>query len=373
MKITVAIVTFSLTQGTRVPLSNLVRIFSRIAERVYIVTGSIPLDNLSKNVQVMTADYKASSKLFMKIINYMHTQLKILRHVVVISRKTDLFVFFLEGEFLFAPMLALKLLRKRVVLMPAGVETKVYSIKMDPLSKFLSLVISFNFSLADKLILYSRMLIREANLAKYHRKVITAHEHLVDFTKFTVKKKIDERLNVVGYIGRLSEEKRILSLIEAMPLVLKKRADTRFVICGKGSLADEVEKIVKADGLETHVKLTGWVPHEDVPRYLEEFKLLVLPSFTEGLPNVLLEAMACGTPVLATRVGAIPDVVEEGETGFFLKTINPEHIADRITQLLGRPDLLVRVSENAHKQVLKNFSYEKTLRSWRKVFRDLEV
>jgi len=98
-----------------------------------------------------------------------------------------------------------------------------------------------------------------------------------------------------------------------------------------------------------------------------------LPSFTEGLPNILLEAMACGTPVLATSVGAVPDVVNERKTGFLLKSTRPEHIAKRIVELLGNPSLLERVSEGAYRFVREKFRYEKTLEIWTNVLKELDI
>jgi glycosyltransferase involved in cell wall biosynthesis len=195
----------------------------------------------------------------------------------------------------------------------------------------------------------------------------------VDFSKFSIKKTIDERLNVVGYIGRLSEEKGILNLIDAMLLMLEKKTQIHFMICGDGSLADKVGKTIIDDGLEAITKLTKWIPHDDVPRYLNELKLLILPSFAEGLPNILLEAMACGTPVLATPVGAIPDVIKDGETGFLLRSNDPAHVANLIIELISKPELLEKVSANAYKWVRENFSREKTLEVWRRMLRELET
>jgi len=375
MKVNVGIVTFPLSQAGRIPLLNLVKLFSRLADRVYVISGGAALENLKsyRNVHVAKVTHKLSSNVFMRIINHMHTQLETLRYVIVEPRRVDLFVFFIGGEGLFIPMLILKLLRKKVVLMPGGVATKGYFVRKDPLFKFMSMLVSLNFSLADKLIVYSHRLIQEANLAKYQRKIIIAHEHFVDFARFAIKKKVDKRSNLVGYIGRLSEEKGILNLIEAVPFVLKGRVDTRFVICGEGSLFNEIENIIKAEGVEAHVRLMRWIAHEDVPQYLNELRLLVLPSFTEGLPNVILEAMACGTPVLVMPVGAVPDIIEDGETGFLLKSDDSGHIADRIVELLGKPELLEKVSVNAYNYVRENFSYEKTLEAWRKILEQLKI
>jgi glycosyltransferase involved in cell wall biosynthesis len=82
--------------------------------------------------------------------------------------------------------------------------------------------------------------------------------------------------------------------------------------------------------------------------------------------------MACGTPVLSTPVGAIPDIINDDKTGFLLKSNDPKHIAEKIIELLNKSELLEKVSTNAYKYVRKNFSYEKTLESWRRIFSELE-
>lgn len=347
---------------------------SRLADRVYVISGGAASENLRlrKNVHLTKVVHKVSSNLFMRIVNYMHTELKILCCTLAVSRRVDFFVFFIGGEGLFAPILTLKLLRKRILLMPGGVAAKGYLVRKDPFFKVISMLVSIDSYMVDRLIVYSQRLAQEANLVRHQRKIIIAHEHFVDFKKFTIEKKTDERLCVVGYIGRLSEEKGILNLIEAMPLVLKKRTGVRFVICGNGSLTDDIEKIMKTESLEKIAELRGWVPHEDVPRCLNEMQLLVLPSLTEGLPNILLEAMACGTPVLATAVGVIPEIIEDGGTGFLLKSNDPRHIADKIVEILDNPKLLEKISQKACEWVRENFSEEKTLESWRRAFQELE-
>jgi glycosyltransferase involved in cell wall biosynthesis len=377
----ICIVIYSLSQVGRAPLSNLVRLFSALANRVYVVSGvrdNSALENgtyldLNANVHLTKVIHKVDLTLLMRIINYMYVQLKILCYITIASRQVDDFVFFLAGEFLFIPILVLKLLRKKVVLMLAGVSTKEYSIGKDPFRKFVSLITGFSLSLANKLIIYSHKLASEEEFVRYQGKIITAHEHFLDFSKFTMAKKVYEKQKIVGFLGRLSEEKGILDFIRAMPLIVKRNKDAYFVVGGVGNLFGKIVRMIKDEGLEAHVKLVGWVPYEDIPLYLNRFRLLVLPSFTEGLPNILLEAMACGTAVLATAVGAIPDIIKDGETGFLLKSTNPEYIAERIIELLNKPKLLEKVSVNAYWYVRENFRYEETLEAWRKVFRELGI
>ena len=113
-----------------------------------------------------------------------------------------------------------------------------------------------------------------------------------------------------------------------------------------------------------------WIPHDELPEYLNELKLLVLPSYTEGLPNIMLEAMACGTPVLATPVGAIPDVINDGENGFILESNNPEYIAENAIRALNYPNL-DKIVKNARELVEKEITYEGAVERYRKILKEL--
>ena len=112
-------------------------------------------------------------------------------------------------------------------------------------------------------------------------------------------------------------EKGVLNLIQAIPLVLDK-LPIDLVICGDGSLRQEIADFVSSTKQPQRIHIEGWVNHEKLPKYLNEFKLLVLLSYTETMGYVVLEAMACGTPVLMTRVGAIADLATDGKEVFFL-------------------------------------------------------
>jgi len=102
-------------------------------------------------------------------------------------------------------------------------------------------------------------------------------------------------------------------------------------------------------------------------------KLLVLPSYTEGLPKAVLEAMACGTPVLATTVGAIPDIIKDGETGFLLKNNSPDHIADRIIEILGDHTNLGYVQRKARALVVEKYTYDKAVKRYNNILRSFQV
>jgi len=364
----IGMVTIPISKASVTPLLNLIEILSCFSDKIFIITGNefakIRLHDKKVSAELVYYNYDARS--ISKIVELISLQLKYLFKLLKIARKVDFFIFFI-GNILVLPIFASKVSKKKVVMLLAGSSSKAARYRESPFSKLLYIIERINFLLANRIIVYSQNLIKEWNLEKYKQKIIIAHEHFVDLQEFDTKRKFDERPNLVGFIGRVSAEKGVLNLILAVPLVLSKRRDTCFLICGNGELSNKIKETIKNEKLKPYVKVTEWIPHEEIPLRLNELKLLVLPSSTEGLPNIMLEAMACGTPVLATPVGAIPDIIKDGETGFLLKSNNPKHIADKIIELLNKPELLEKVSKNAYNYVREKFSYEKTLKSWRRI------
>lgn len=114
----------------------------------------------------------------------------------------------------------------------------------------------------------------------------------------------------------------------------------RFIFAGDGELSERLAKELADPRAAGSAELTGWVDHKNVPAMLNRFQLLVMPSQpTEGLPTVILEAFACGTPVYATPVAGVPDVVREGETGFHINELDSETVAAEIERILAEEDL----------------------------------
>jgi glycosyltransferase involved in cell wall biosynthesis len=110
----------------------------------------------------------------------------------------------------------------------------------------------------------------------------------------------------------------------------------------------------------------GWVDDSEIPKYLNEFKLIVLPSYTEGLPNTMLESIACGTPVLGNSVGAIPDILIDGETGFIMDDNDPATIKDNLVRALQYP-AIDKIVDNAYDLVKNEFNLETTVKKWENI------
>jgi L-malate glycosyltransferase len=137
---------------------------------------------------------------------------------------------------------------------------------------------------------------------------------------------------LVGSIGALVAHKGHRHLVDAAAQVVRDVPDARFVILGEGDLRVALERQIADLGLEKHVFLGGFRP--DVLSLLKGFDLFVMPSVTEGLGTSLLDAMACAKPIVASRVGGIPEVVEHGVTGLLVPPKDPDLLAEAIGRLL---------------------------------------
>lgn len=368
----VGVVTFPIAERGNVPLSNLVDILHSIFSYIYVVTGNEGTVTPKKNsdrICLFKIQHRGGANVFARIPNYIYTQLRLSYKLAELSRNVELWIF-LFGEALVLPMLSIKLLRKEAVLAFTGSAAKAAQAQRDPLAGVSALLQSIAYRLSDRIIIYSERLIEEHNLQKYRNKISIAHRHFLDFDKFGAKKKLDERDNLIGYIGALTKAKGVLNLLEAIPKVSAKEEDVKFLIGGDGQLRPKVEQYLSGQGLNNKAKFVDWIPHDELPKYLSDLKLLVLPSYTEGLPNIILEAMACGTPVLATPVGAIPDIIEDGETGFLMEDNSPGCIARNVIRALNHPNL-EEIAKNARALVEKEFTYEAVVKEYRSILDSL--
>lgn len=117
-------------------------------------------------------------------------------------------------------------------------------------------------------------------------------------------------------IGRFSEQKGQLVLIEAMAGIAASHPQAHLTLIGDGEMRAEIEAAIARHGVQGHVTLAGWLAEADVRAELANAQALVMPSFAEGLPMVIMEAMAAGRPVIATYIAGIPELVQDGRTGW---------------------------------------------------------
>ena len=161
---------------------------------------------------------------------------------------------------------------------------------------------------------------------------------------------------VVGTVARLAPQKGLDVLIDAVPLVLARRADARFVIVGDGEERAELEARATAVGVAGRVAFLG--ARDDVPEQLATLDVFVLPSRFEGLCLAVIEAQAAGVPVVATPVGGIRETVVPGETGLLVPVDDPGALAAAILTLLDDPALAAHLAGEAQRRALARFAVE---------------
>lgn len=174
---------------------------------------------------------------------------------------------------------------------------------------------------------------------------------------------------IVGAAGRLSPEKGFAVLVDAAAEVIQRFPRTGFVIFGDGALRDALDAQIRGRQLQNSFVLAGFCANLD--RYLPHFDMVVLPSFTEGLPNVALEAMAAGRPVVGTAVGGIPEVVDDGCTGFLVPPTNPLALAERIVALLNAPERRQAMGAAGRLRVERHFEFAAHANRYRELFERL--
>ena len=154
-------------------------------------------------------------------------------------------------------------------------------------------------------------------------------------------------------VGRLNEQKGQLLLVEAAARLAKRGVDFEIVLVGDGEMRGEIEAMVAREGLGARVRITGWASNQEVREQLNAARFMILPSFAEGLPVVIMEALALGRPVLTTYVGGIPELVGD-DCGWLIPAGSIDAIADGIERALALDDAQLRALGHAGREkVLK--------------------
>jgi len=234
-------------------------------------------------------------------------------------------------------------------------------------------------SVVDKKILsvshaVKEIMIREAFFARDRISVLYSG---IDVSRFKDRQRgkvrkelcLPDQVTVMGIVARLSEEKGISYLLEAIPHVLKRYSNLHLLIAGDGPIKDKLKNLSVRMGLEQNVIFLGY--RNDIPEFMTDFDLLVMPSLTEGFPLTLLEGMAAGLPIVATRVGGIPEIITDGIEGILIPPREPDALAKAIIRVLRDKESGKTMGLAARKKVEQEFSVEKMVAETEKVYQSL--
>ncbi len=167
---------------------------------------------------------------------------------------------------------------------------------------------------------------------------------------------------VIGIVAALRPEKNHLLFLRAAKWIQQQVPDARFLIVGDGPQREPIELAALSAGLRDSVMMLG--ARSDIPDLLTAMDIFVLPSHIEANPVSILEAMATGLPVIATRVGSVPETVQEGQTGYLVATGDAASIARQCVHLVSRPDVARRLGQNARESVRQQWSLEHMVRGY---------
>ncbi|MBV0923124.1 glycosyltransferase family 4 protein [Halomicroarcula limicola] len=369
----VCVVTHPLAAAGENATRSLLDVLSAITS-VALVTADLPGDSeIRENRELIELTRKGSGDtVLVAATRFLLNQLRMCR--VLADRDEEVVLFYGATSYLL-PILVARALGKTVLVEPRGDVPLTLRLNWEqrlpaPLARGLAGAVRAleraGFAAADGVVTYTPSMARQLDLHPEAPDVFPTGARYVRTDEFAVEKPYAERERVVGFLGRLDEEKGIRELATVARTLPD---DVTFRFIGDGDLREWLEAELAAEIDAGRVELAGWVDHDDVPAQLNDLSLLVLPSQpTEGLPTTILEALACGTPVYASPVSGVPDVVREGETGFLIDSREPSALREGIESILDRDDR-ERISENGRALIEREYSFEAAVERYRAILR----
>jgi glycosyltransferase involved in cell wall biosynthesis len=181
-----------------------------------------------------------------------------------------------------------------------------------------------------------------------------------------VRDEADQEKRVL-YVGRLSPVKGIQYLIRAMKQVHDAIPEARLIIIGDGREREMLKALAGELGIEHSVEFSGEVPHGQVLSLMQQADVFVLPSLSEGFPMVIVEALACGLPVVASRVGGLPEIITDGTNGFLVEAKDVMALAEKIRLLLQDEQLRKKISAD-NRELVRKYTWENVVMELEKLY-----
>lgn len=233
-------------------------------------------------------------------------------------------------------------------------------------------------SRADIIISPSKIYIEKSRFLKKNKKKVQVipngiknDEFEIPYTKEECKKilGIPNNHNILLFVGNLSPYKSPDLLLKAMPTILKYEPNTLLILAGDGEMKNELENMALKLGIQRKILFTGFIENIKRAMYFKSADIFCLPSTmsTESFGIVNLEAMASGVPVIASNIGGIPDVVEDGKTGILVPPNNSEYLSNEIINLIENKNLRIKLGKNGKIKSL-DYSWEKIAQEYLEIY-----
>lgn len=217
------------------------------------------------------------------------------------------------------------------------------------------------YRFATKVLAVSKAMSKEiTQIYKIPPRKITYFYNAIEVPSIDIYFKKPVRRNLVC-VGGLNFGKGQDVLIRSMPFIINKYPDLKLNLIGSGELKNELTSLVNELGLENNIDFFGQIPHREIFQHVSRAYALILPTRFEAFGFVIIEAMSVGTPVVASMVGGIPEIVRNGVDGFLVQPDDSHALAETIINLLDHPDLRDQMGNNARKRFLEKFELQQAV------------
>jgi len=310
------------------------------------------------------------------LLGYAALQLR-LAQVLIQNRKSwDAACLIVGGTAMVLPALTTRMLGRPAYLIVAGsaaLAAEQTHGRRSLYTRLLQMAERATIKIVFRVVTYGPAAARSLGIAAMRPDVLTNGAEFVNGSFSSRMVPIRERPQLIGFVGRLSQEKGVVNLLEAVARLASEMPNLTLDLIGDGPQRNLIANLVKEHPLGVRLHLHGWIDQRELPAYYARMRLLVVPSYTEGLPNVMLEAMACGTPVLVTRVGGVPDIIVDGANGFLLDGNSAESLLQALRMILAKDVMeLERVAEQARQTIERSFGLNKAVERYASIFSILE-
>lgn len=367
--------TFALAQG-----------LSKAGEEVVVISRS----------EVKEEEYKDGSVLVCRIppicfsVPFLHTYLNIFGYSLAVHRKLKKVIQEKGSEIVEAPEYGAEAFffsrtKKRIPLVvrlhtPHIVTEEVTGIKPDSYSRIVRWMEKETVAHADLVTSPSRSLAELCQDKMQVKKSFSVIPNPIDTSRF-IRKGYRDRLStqVILHVGKFQDLKNTKVLIQALPEVLKKFPQAKLRLIGSDTLTGPrrssyrqmVEGLAHELGVRDKVEFSDMIPRKELLEHYQQARLTVVPSLFENFPFTCLEAMSCGCPVIASNVGGLPEMIEDGVSGFLFQPDNKEELAEKIVALLSDPALAESMGNEAAIRVRRYYSQEVIIPQVLNVYRRL--
>ncbi len=326
----------------------------------YFTRGSRTWPNRKNFLYEQTRAFFDLIKLGFKLIN---------RRIVLVQTSTSLgsYSVFRDGLFI---LLAWIFRKKGIVFFRGWDEKFERQIEKNYFKLF-----RFVFSKADAFIVLSEKFKKKLQQWGFTQKIyvettVVDETLLKDYSLEKCIDKYDEEYYTILFLARVEKNKGIYEAIDAYSIVVKEMPNIRMIIAGDGFELEKCRQYVKDKKL-TNITFPGFVESNEKAAVFSKSHVYVFPSYSEGMPNSVLEAMAFGLPIVTRNVGGVSDIFEDGENGFITDSLDPEVLSELLLKLLKDKRLMKKIAAQNYNQAQEHYLTSKVVQRLEKIYQDV--